>query len=198
MNQKKVNKNLKKIISVTKVKSINKLLDHKKIKKNTIKNISNIHQKSAVINNDKKNEKNEEKRLVVSVDREKHKKNRKEINEEKNNLDFNAHFKYNDLVEALTSLKNNKNQNSSITNKEKKINNNNVKQTNYNIISRNVKMNNYVKYLEFIKDSKRVLKVSRKPDGQEYRELAKVTSIGVVIIGVIGFVIMLLGALIGL
>ena len=151
MNQKKVNKNLKKIISVTKVKSINKLLDHKKIKKNTIKNISNIHQKSAVINNDKKNEKNEEKRLVVSVDREKHIKNKKEINEEKKNLDFNAHFKYNDLVEALTSLKNNKNQNSSITNKEKKTNNKNAKQTNYNIISRNVKMNNYVKYLEFLK-----------------------------------------------
>ena len=36
---------------------------------------------------------------------------------------------------------------------------------------------------KFVKDSKRVLKVSRKPDGQEYRELAKVTSIGVVIIG---------------
>ena len=51
---------------------------------------------------------------------------------------------------------------------------------------------------KFIKDSKRVLKVSRKPDRQEYLELAKVTSIGVVIIGVIGFVIVLLGSLIGL
>ena len=51
---------------------------------------------------------------------------------------------------------------------------------------------------KFIKDSKRVLKVARKPDRQEYLELAKVTSIGVVIIGVIGFVIVLLGSLIGL
>ena len=51
---------------------------------------------------------------------------------------------------------------------------------------------------KFIKDSKRVLKVARKPDKQEYLELAKVTSIGVVIIGVIGFVIVLLGSLIGL
>jgi protein transport protein SEC61 subunit gamma-like protein len=51
---------------------------------------------------------------------------------------------------------------------------------------------------KFIKDSKRVLKVSRKPDRQEYLELAKVTSIGVVIIGVIGFAIVLLGSLIGL
>lgn len=51
---------------------------------------------------------------------------------------------------------------------------------------------------KFIKDGKRVLKVSRKPDSQEYIELAKVVSIGVVIIGVIGFVIVLLGSLIGL
>jgi len=51
---------------------------------------------------------------------------------------------------------------------------------------------------KFIKDSKRVLKVSRKPDMQEYKELAKVTSIGVVIIGVIGFAVVLLGSLIGL
>ncbi len=51
---------------------------------------------------------------------------------------------------------------------------------------------------KFIKDSKRVLKVSRKPDGKEYMELAKVVSIGVLIIGVIGFIIVLLGSLIGL
>ena len=51
---------------------------------------------------------------------------------------------------------------------------------------------------KFIKDSKRVLKVSKKPDKQEYFELAKVTSLGVVIVGVIGFVVFLLGALIGL
>ena len=51
---------------------------------------------------------------------------------------------------------------------------------------------------KFVKDSKRVLKVSRKPDAQEYKELAKVSAIGVVIIGVMGFVIVLLGSLIGL
>ena len=51
---------------------------------------------------------------------------------------------------------------------------------------------------KFIKDSKRVLKVSRKPDGKEYVELAKVVSIDVLIIGAIGFVIVLLGSLIGL
>ena len=59
-------------------------------------------------------------------------------------------------------------------------------------------MNVQESFNKFVKDSKRVLKVSRKPDGQEYRELAKVTSLGVVIVGVIGFVVFLLGALIGL
>ena len=51
---------------------------------------------------------------------------------------------------------------------------------------------------KFIKDSKRVLKVSRKPDKQEYFELAKISALGVLVIGAIGFVIVLLGSLIGL
>ena len=46
-------------------------------------------------------------------------------------------------------------------------------------------MNVQESFNKFIKDAKRVLKVSRKPDKQEYLELAKVTSIGVVIVGVI-------------
>ena len=59
-------------------------------------------------------------------------------------------------------------------------------------------MNVQESFDKFIKDSKRVFKVSRKPDAKEYRELAKVVSIGVLIIGVIGFVIVLLGSLIGI
>ncbi|MBQ2635159.1 MAG: protein translocase SEC61 complex subunit gamma [Methanobrevibacter sp.] len=51
---------------------------------------------------------------------------------------------------------------------------------------------------KFIKDSKRVLKVSRKPDRQEYFELAKISALGVLVVGAIGFVIVLLGSLIGL
>ncbi|MBR2558214.1 MAG: protein translocase SEC61 complex subunit gamma [Methanobrevibacter sp.] len=54
------------------------------------------------------------------------------------------------------------------------------------------------RFQKFIKDSKRVLKVSRKPDSKEYIEMAKVTSIGVLIIGAIGFVVVLIGQLIGL
>ena len=56
-------------------------------------------------------------------------------------------------------------------------------------------MNVQESFDKFIKDSKRVLKVSRKPDAKEYRELAKVVSIGVLIIGVIGFVIQVRGFL---
>ena len=59
-------------------------------------------------------------------------------------------------------------------------------------------MNVQERFDKFVKDSKRVLKVSRKTDAQEYKELAKVSAIGVVIIGVVGFVIVLLGSLIGL
>ncbi|MBQ7928380.1 MAG: protein translocase SEC61 complex subunit gamma [Methanobrevibacter sp.] len=59
-------------------------------------------------------------------------------------------------------------------------------------------MNVQEDFNKFIKDSKRVLKVSRKPDAKEYMELAKVVSIGVLIIGAIGFIIVLLGSLIGL
>ena len=59
-------------------------------------------------------------------------------------------------------------------------------------------MNVQESFNQFIKDSKRVLKVSRKPDGPEYIELAKVTSIGVLIVGAVGFVIVLIGQAIGL
>ena len=48
-------------------------------------------------------------------------------------------------------------------------------------------MNVEEKFSKFIKDSKRVLKVSRKPDWPEYLDLAKVSAIGVAVIGVIGF-----------
>ena len=51
---------------------------------------------------------------------------------------------------------------------------------------------------DFIKQSKRVLKVARKPDRQEYFNFSKVTAIGIAIIGVIGFVIVLFGQLLGL
>ncbi|MBE6499770.1 MAG: protein translocase SEC61 complex subunit gamma [Methanobrevibacter thaueri] len=59
-------------------------------------------------------------------------------------------------------------------------------------------MNVQEKFDKFIKDAKRVLKVSRKPDAKEYRELAKISALGVVVIGGIGYIIVCLGSLIGL
>ncbi len=49
-----------------------------------------------------------------------------------------------------------------------------------------------------MKDAKRVLKVSRKPDRTEYFELAKISALGVVVVGGIGYIIVCLGYLIGL
>ena len=59
-------------------------------------------------------------------------------------------------------------------------------------------MNVQESFNKFIKDAKRVLKVSRKPDFPEYKDLAKISAIGVVIIGGIGYIIVCLGSLIGI
>ncbi len=57
-------------------------------------------------------------------------------------------------------------------------------------------MNVQERFNKFIKDSKRVLKVARKPDAKEYTEFAKITALGILIIGAMGFVIVLVGQLI--
>lgn len=49
-----------------------------------------------------------------------------------------------------------------------------------------------------MKDAKRVLKVSKKPDREEYFNFSKVTAIGILLIGLIGFIIVIIGMLIGL
>lgn len=58
-------------------------------------------------------------------------------------------------------------------------------------------MNVQERFDKTIKDCK-VLKVSRKPDKQEYLEFSKIVAIGIAIIGVVGFIIVLIGELIGL
>ena len=59
-------------------------------------------------------------------------------------------------------------------------------------------MNVQEDFNKFIKNAKRVLKVSRKPDADEYVDLAKISALGVVVIGGIGYLIVVLGYLIGL
>ncbi len=59
-------------------------------------------------------------------------------------------------------------------------------------------MNVQEDFNKFIKDAKRVLKVSRKPGKNEYLDLAKVSALGVLVVGGIGYIIVCLGALIGI
>ena len=50
---------------------------------------------------------------------------------------------------------------------------------------------------QFIRQCRRVLYVSKRPDRDEYINVAKITRIGIIIIGVIGFVISLIAQLLG-
>lgn len=45
---------------------------------------------------------------------------------------------------------------------------------------------------KFFHDAKRVIAVARKPDREEYLQVAKVAGLGILLIGVVGFVIMLI------
>lgn len=51
--------------------------------------------------------------------------------------------------------------------------------------------------ISFIKQCKRVLRVSKKPDRFEFTNVAKITGIGVIIIGVIGFAVSIATQLLG-
>lgn len=44
-------------------------------------------------------------------------------------------------------------------------------------------------FKEFIEQSKRVLRLARKPTWEEVKKTAKITGIGIVILGLIGYVI---------
>lgn len=41
----------------------------------------------------------------------------------------------------------------------------------------------------FLKQCERVLRVSKKPDAEEYKTVAKVTGVGILIIGVVGYIV---------
>lgn len=44
---------------------------------------------------------------------------------------------------------------------------------------------------KFLQNSKRVLQVAKKPDKDEYMQVAKVTGLGILLVGFVGFVIMI-------
>jgi protein transport protein SEC61 subunit gamma-like protein len=49
---------------------------------------------------------------------------------------------------------------------------------------------------EFFQNCKRLLQVARKPDQEEYFRVAKITGIGILLIGGLGFLIMFVSLLI--
>lgn len=51
--------------------------------------------------------------------------------------------------------------------------------------------------LNFIKQSERVLKVSKKPARDEYLNVSKITGLGIIVIGVVGFIISIIAQLLG-
>ena len=51
---------------------------------------------------------------------------------------------------------------------------------------------------DFLKQCKRVLRVARKPGREEYFQFSKVTALGIAIIGVMGFIFVLVATLVGL
>jgi len=52
-------------------------------------------------------------------------------------------------------------------------------------------------FVDFIKLCQRVLHVSKKPGRDEFLNVAKITGIGVIIIGAIGFIISIIAQLLG-
>jgi protein transport protein SEC61 subunit gamma-like protein len=51
--------------------------------------------------------------------------------------------------------------------------------------------------VRFMKMNQRVLRVAKRPDREEYINVAKITGLGIIVIGVIGFIISLITQLLG-
>ncbi|AHF79676.1 preprotein translocase subunit SecE [Thermococcus paralvinellae] len=52
------------------------------------------------------------------------------------------------------------------------------------------------KLKNFLSESKRVLLVTKKPSSREYKMAAKITGLGIILIGLIGMIIRIIGILI--
>ncbi len=51
--------------------------------------------------------------------------------------------------------------------------------------------------VQFMKMNQRVLRVAKRPDREEFINVAKITGLGIIVIGVVGFVISLIAQLLG-
>ena len=52
------------------------------------------------------------------------------------------------------------------------------------------------KFKRFVNECARVLKITKKPDSFEFKTIVKVTGLGIIIIGLIGFIIQIIKQLI--
>ncbi len=57
---------------------------------------------------------------------------------------------------------------------------------------------NWVKLKSFSKECRRVLKVTKKPNFEEFKTVTKITGLGMLVIGTIGFIIATAGLLLGI
>lgn len=48
---------------------------------------------------------------------------------------------------------------------------------------------------DFIQNCKRLFRVARKPGREEYLQVAKITGLGIVLIGMFGFIVMFIASL---
>jgi len=54
----------------------------------------------------------------------------------------------------------------------------------------------YVKAKSFILECKRVLKITKKPDKMEFKTIVKISGLGIIIIGLVGFIIQIAATLV--
>jgi protein transport protein SEC61 subunit gamma and related proteins len=55
-----------------------------------------------------------------------------------------------------------------------------------------------VKFKSFIKESRRVLQITKKPSMEEFKAIVKITGLGMLVIGALGFIITITGILVGI
>lgn len=56
----------------------------------------------------------------------------------------------------------------------------------------------WIKLKSFITESARVIKVTKKPDKETFKTIVKVSAMGMAVVGAIGFVISIVGTLVGI
>ena len=166
---------------------MNKAKENINLKKKTISKVNEENNDKSTNNNlqneeNKKNQNNINDNLSdnnITFNKENKNLNKHKINDDIENdeddrkyFEFNAHFKYQELVEALNALQSKKNESTSNTsnaninnnknsiknsNQTNKINNcllNQNQISNSKGLSRNIQMNNYIEYLQHIEENK--------------------------------------------